>query len=69
VALFDAKELELQWSYRLLSAAAHGSFFGMRVTETRLSMGDAVGARNGNAQRRVRHPHRRQTLWPKSKLC
>lgn len=35
VALFDAKELELQWSYRLLSAAAHGSFFGMRAFRDR----------------------------------
>lgn len=35
VALLGTEELELQWSYRQLSAAAHGSFFGMRLFSDR----------------------------------
>lgn len=35
VARLGPNDLELEWSYRLLSAAAHGSFFGMRVYRDR----------------------------------
>ncbi len=35
IPLLGPKELDLPWRYRLLSAAAHGSFFGLRVYRER----------------------------------